>query len=86
MEFKDLSLIELDALVSDGKATYTEIYEYFRARTEAHNAELNAFTTLPEPAENVTGLPIAVKDVFCEVGVRTTAASKMLENFVPPYE
>ncbi|ANA14707.1 Asp-tRNA(Asn)/Glu-tRNA(Gln) amidotransferase subunit GatA [Acetobacter oryzifermentans] len=32
------------------------------------------------------GLPIGVKDLFCTRGVRTTAASKMLENFVPPYE
>jgi aspartyl-tRNA(Asn)/glutamyl-tRNA(Gln) amidotransferase subunit A len=32
------------------------------------------------------GLPIAVKDLFCTEGVRTTAASKILANFVPPYE
>ncbi|HIJ61853.1 MAG TPA: Asp-tRNA(Asn)/Glu-tRNA(Gln) amidotransferase subunit GatA [Rhodospirillaceae bacterium] len=32
------------------------------------------------------GLPIAVKDLFCTEGVRTTAASKILGNFVPPYE
>ncbi|AKR48042.1 MULTISPECIES: Asp-tRNA(Asn)/Glu-tRNA(Gln) amidotransferase subunit GatA [Acetobacter] len=32
------------------------------------------------------GLPIGVKDLFCTKGVRTTAASKILENFVPPYE
>ncbi|HEY2011127.1 MAG TPA: Asp-tRNA(Asn)/Glu-tRNA(Gln) amidotransferase subunit GatA [Rhizomicrobium sp.] len=32
------------------------------------------------------GLPIAIKDLFCTKGVRTTAASKILGNFVPPYE
>ncbi len=32
------------------------------------------------------GLPIAVKDLFCTEGVRTTAASRILHNFVPPYE
>ena len=34
----------------------------------------------------VTGVPIAVKDLFCTVGVRTTACSKILGEFVPPYE
>lgn len=32
------------------------------------------------------GLPIAIKDLFCTEGVRTTAASRILGNFVPPYE
>ncbi len=32
------------------------------------------------------GLPIAMKDLYCTTGVRTTAASKILHNFVPPYE
>jgi len=32
------------------------------------------------------GLPIAIKDLFCTKNIRTTACSKMLENFVPPYE
>ncbi|MDW8399337.1 MAG: Asp-tRNA(Asn)/Glu-tRNA(Gln) amidotransferase subunit GatA [Acetobacteraceae bacterium] len=32
------------------------------------------------------GVPLAIKDLFCTEGVRTTAASRMLGGFVPPYE
>ncbi|WP_288364110.1 Asp-tRNA(Asn)/Glu-tRNA(Gln) amidotransferase subunit GatA [uncultured Spongiibacter sp.] len=33
----------------------------------------------------LTGLPIAHKDIFCTEGVRTSCASKMLDNFIAPY-
>ena len=32
------------------------------------------------------GLPIGVKDLFCTENIRTTACSKILDNFIPPYE
>jgi aspartyl-tRNA(Asn)/glutamyl-tRNA(Gln) amidotransferase subunit A len=32
------------------------------------------------------GVPLAFKDLFCTKGIKTTAASKILENFIPPYE
>jgi aspartyl-tRNA(Asn)/glutamyl-tRNA(Gln) amidotransferase subunit A len=37
-------------------------------------------------ARALEGIPLAIKDLFCTDGIRTTAASKILSNFVPPYE
>ncbi|MFM8272088.1 MAG: Asp-tRNA(Asn)/Glu-tRNA(Gln) amidotransferase subunit GatA [Gemmata sp.] len=39
-----------------------------------------------EPLGKLAGVPVAVKDVLCTSGVRTTCSSKILDSFVPPYD
>jgi aspartyl-tRNA(Asn)/glutamyl-tRNA(Gln) amidotransferase subunit A len=54
-----------------------------RARQEAKNSQKRWDDGSPRLLE---GIPLAIKDVYCTKGIRTTAASKMLSSFVPPYE
>jgi aspartyl-tRNA(Asn)/glutamyl-tRNA(Gln) amidotransferase subunit A len=53
------------------------------ALAQAKEADINLAKGTARPLE---GLPLGIKDLFCTKGVRTTAASRILEKFVPPYE
>jgi len=62
-------------------AFITETLDDALAEADAADAARAAGTCGP-----LAGIPIANKDLFCTKGVRTTAASRILETFVPPYE
>ncbi len=72
-----------------------DLYRDLDAAVIKHNKALNIYLTTNPHAQKdamantklpLTGVPLAVKDNFLTVGLRTTASSKMLDKFIPPYE
>ena len=55
-------------------------------RALAKAAAIDALADRGEPLPPLAGVPIAVKDVMTMAGVRTTAGSKILDNFIAPYD
>ena len=55
-----------------------------RARSDARR--IDEARAAGEDLGPLAGLPLAIKDNLCTLGVRTTCASRMLDQFVPPYE
>src|SRR5438874_9934351 len=62
-----------------------ELFTAYREAIAAHDEELHCFLTLVDEP-NGGGLPIALKDVIGTKGVRTTAGSKILDDYVPVYD
>jgi len=60
-----------------------ELNKAYVERAKALNPALNVYISLLEPYK---GLPMAIKDVLVTKDIRTTAGSKILEDFVPPYD
>ena len=84
-----LSLTELQKNLTQKKISPQEVLNFYLDKIEKYNKSLNAFITVNDKALNkagaLAGIPIGIKDLFCTQGLRTTAGSKALENYIPPY-
>jgi aspartyl-tRNA(Asn)/glutamyl-tRNA(Gln) amidotransferase subunit A len=74
-------LAAIEALNPRLNAYLTVTADVALKQADAADAALNAGKPGP-----LTGIPLAIKDLFCTAGIRTTAGSKILDPFVPPYE
>src|ERR1019366_4798365 len=55
-------------------------------RALAQAGRIDKMAAEGKPLPPLGGVPVAIKDVMVTSGVRTTAGSKILENFIPPYD
>lgn len=89
---KDLSLIEIIEKIKSKETTPEKVWDYFLWRIEKFDSQIWAYNFVNKNGLNndtnsvLAGAPIWIKDIFCETGIPTTCSSKMLENFVPPYD
>ncbi len=84
--FKAVEVAEaLNARVSAAKALNAFILETPEKAIDAAQA-VDADRAAGKPLGKMAGVPIGMKDLFCTEGVQTTAASHILEGFVPTYE
>jgi aspartyl-tRNA(Asn)/glutamyl-tRNA(Gln) amidotransferase subunit A len=102
MSATHLTLAEMQAALRARKLSAVELTRAHLDAMEKHRALNAFITETPEAAladakgadaalangggGPLTGIPLGIKDLFCTAGVRTTAGSRILENFVPPYE
>jgi len=99
-DITSLTLTELVKNIKDKKISSEEVTKAFIDRGEK-SRDLNTYITedfsksllkaksfdqKPNFDLKLPGIPMAVKDLFCTNGVKTTAGSKILNNFIPPYE
>ncbi|WP_430445992.1 Asp-tRNA(Asn)/Glu-tRNA(Gln) amidotransferase subunit GatA [Sphingorhabdus contaminans] len=85
-EFKAVEVAEaLNARVANAKALNAFIVETPEKALEAA-AAVDADRAAGKPLGKMAGVPIGMKDLFCTEGVQTTAASHILEGFLPTYE
>ena len=97
-KYLDLSLAEINKLLINGDIKPIDLVNECFERIES--SDLNAFITLDKEealrkaveleskeVDNILfGIPIAIKDNIVTSGIRTTCASKILENFIPVYD
>ncbi|MFZ5437739.1 MAG: amidase family protein [Patescibacteria group bacterium] len=90
-----LTLAQTIRDLKNKKFSHRELYQDIQQAIDEQNKQLNIYLNLDDQALNkaekllntpLAGVPIAIKDNFCTKDFRTTASSKVLENFIPQFE
>src|SRR3989344_157169 len=91
MDAKSLTIRSIKNGLKEGLFSVKELQEEFYSLVKKENKKFNAFLTIFEPEKSelsngsLSGVPIAIKDNILIEGTKTTAGSKILENYIAPY-
>lgn len=100
MKLYSLTAHELKDKLSKKEISALDIVDSIFKRIDAVENKINAFNTLTKEAaykkakevdegkfagKVLAGIPIAIKDNICTEGIKTTCSSKILKNYIPPY-
>ncbi len=92
MDILGKPLVQIIKDVESKKYSLKEVYSFFLSRIEKFDSKLNSFVTVlqefeqPQKKGRLYGAVIGLKDNFCLKGVKTTASSFVLEDFISPYD
>jgi aspartyl-tRNA(Asn)/glutamyl-tRNA(Gln) amidotransferase subunit A len=90
LERREVSAAEVaESVVQRIDAKEPELNAFISRTGEAavrHGRRVDEARQSGEQLPSLAGVPIALKDIFCTKAIRTTAGSKILENYRPPYD
>lgn len=100
MQLYELTCHELKKKLDSREVSCREITQSFLDRINEVEDQVKSFVTVTgdlalqqaeqydagDPSPGLGGIPYGLKDIICTRGIRTTASSKMLENYVPFYD
>lgn len=81
-DITSLTLVQTLKALENKDFSREELNKAYQERIKSLNDKLNAFLSINEKSN---GIPAAIKDIIVTKDITTTAGSKILENFVPPY-
>lgn len=88
LDAKEISAVELTQEYLDKIEKYDrKINSFITVCPESALSSANEAQALIDSGKSapLTGIPVSVKDNICTLGIKTTCASRMLEDFIPPY-